>query len=101
MDSPELSSAEWVAEAPSACTNDGRCHELPLANFGSVTFSKIATIANAHPGTITDTAWQSALIRLVPDAQLGQVVSSTAGATPAAASADGRSFTVNWTGAAA
>ncbi len=32
--SPDLSSAEWIAEAPTNCA--GRCGSPPLANFGSV-----------------------------------------------------------------
>ena len=32
---PDLTSAEWIAEAPSAC-NSFRCRTLPLSDFGSV-----------------------------------------------------------------
>src|SRR6266702_8594758 len=42
MATPDLSSAEWIAEAPSECTDTGFCRTVPLTNFGSVTFSKIA-----------------------------------------------------------
>jgi hypothetical protein len=35
----DVSSAEWIAEAPSACTSSGSCEVVPLTNFGSVTFS--------------------------------------------------------------
>jgi Peptidase A4 family len=90
MASPDLASAEWIAEAPSACTTGGQCHVLPLSDFGSVTFTKIAAIANTHPGTITDPFWTSALIRLVPDPN--GVSTSTLGATPAVVTADGRTF---------
>jgi hypothetical protein len=38
MQSPDTSSAEWIAEAPSEC-NGGSCQPLPLANFGTVAFS--------------------------------------------------------------
>jgi hypothetical protein len=96
---PDLSSAEWIAEAPSACNSFGRCQVLPLANFGNVTFTRAATIATAHPGTITDPTWASTAVSLVPDngSQLfGGQGSATAGATPGALSADGRSFGVSW-----
>jgi hypothetical protein len=44
---PQLSSAEWIEEAPS--TNSG---VLPLANFGSVTFSNAQYTANGTTGPI-------------------------------------------------
>jgi hypothetical protein len=96
---PDISSAEWIAEAPSACNSVGRCQVLPLANFGTVTFTRAATIATAHPGTITDPTWANIAISLVPDnsSQLFAARgSSTAGAAPGALSADGRSFGVSW-----
>src|SRR3984893_2100950 len=39
MAAPDVSSAEWIAEAPSACTSSGDCRALPLANFGPVAFN--------------------------------------------------------------
>ena len=96
---PDVSSAEWIAEAPSECQT--RCQVLPLANFGSVAFSKIAATANGHPGTLTDTAWDALPIQLVPHASFhsffgGPDDASKAGATPNAASTDGRTFSVSW-----
>jgi hypothetical protein len=101
MAAPDLSSAEWIAEAPSSCTGGGRCTVLPLANFGSVTFSRIAAIANDHPGTLTDATWTSLPIALVPGSSRygslrNALQSSTAGATPGVVSADGRAFSVAW-----
>jgi hypothetical protein len=97
---PDLSSAEWIAEAPSACTSGGRCAVLPLANFGTVTFTRAATIASGHPGTINDPTWANDSISLVPQTASrffgGLSSSSTAGASPGALSADGRSFGVSW-----
>lgn len=104
---PDLTSAEWIAEAPSAC-NDYRCTQVPLTNFGSVSFTKIAAIGNGVGGTLTaNPGWTSTAISLVPDGSgrgyfpgpdrfAGNIV-STAGATPSAASSDGRSFTVKYT----
>src|SRR4051794_20350872 len=40
MAAPDVSSAEWIAEAPSGCNQQGRCRVLPLADFGRVTFSQ-------------------------------------------------------------
>jgi hypothetical protein len=97
---PDLSSAEWIAEAPSACTSGGRCTILPLANFGTVTFTRAAAIAGSHPGTISDPTWASDAISLVPQSSnrffATRDASSSAGATPGALSADGRSFPVSW-----
>lgn len=99
MATPDLSSAEWIVEAPSECSGLGQCRPLPLANFGTVSFSRIATTANAHAGTITDPAWATSEIQLVPhpSARFGlDVGSSPAGATPSTVSSDGRTFTVSW-----
>ncbi|HVV58457.1 MAG TPA: G1 family glutamic endopeptidase [Gaiellaceae bacterium] len=101
MATPDVSSAEWIAEAPSACSSLGDCRVLPLANFGTVGFTNIAATANAHAGTLTDATWAAAAITLVPRSSrraiLGQPDdASTAGAAPAGATADGRGFSVAW-----
>jgi hypothetical protein len=63
-DAPDLSSAEWIVEAPSMC--DGQtCDMVPLANFGSIGFSKIQATANGHTGTLGDAAWTTTPIQLV------------------------------------
>ena len=61
---PDLTSAEWIAEAPSSCTSSGGCTTLPLANFGSVSFTRSATTGDAHAGTITEPAWGATAIEL-------------------------------------
>src|SRR5207244_5539810 len=38
MDAPDLSSADWIAEAPTGCNASGHCHVMPLARFGHVSF---------------------------------------------------------------
>jgi hypothetical protein len=100
MGEPDLSSAEWIAEAPSECSSLGDCRVLPLANFGSVGFTNVATIGNLHPGTLTDPTWAAAAIQLVPHSDRTFMGTpddaSKAGATPAALTADGRTFSVVW-----
>ena len=65
---PDLTSAEWIAEAPSACDNANNCRQIPLSNFGSVSFTKIAALGNAVGGTLTaNPGWTSTAISLVPD----------------------------------
>ena len=101
MAEPDLSSAEVIAEAPSACSEAGvGCRVLPLANFGTVGFTNVAAIADGHPGTLSDQTWSAAQIRLVPRSSRGIFGaadnSTVAGAVPAAVSADGRSFAIGW-----
>ena len=102
----DLTSAEWIAEAPSSCTRAG-CTPVPLANFGSVAYSRIATIGNAHPGTLTDPSWTAVPIQLIPDARRGGFFpgpeqgfitrNSNAGTSaPEELTADGRGFTLSW-----
>ena len=105
LEDPDLSSAEWIAEAPSAC-NGHRCVTLPLANFGSAEFSKIAAIGNGIGGTLTaNPGWTTTAISLVADDRHGffpgpetysGASSSSAGASPGDATTGGRSFTVTW-----
>jgi hypothetical protein len=99
----DLTSAEWIAEAPSTCTTSGRCRTLPLANFGSVSFTRAAATGDAHAGTIIDPAWVGTPILLAESAggpfgpfTTDQPSSSRSGATPGTLSADGRSFAVAW-----
>ncbi len=101
---PDLTSAEWVAEAPSSCSSSGQCRTLPLANFRSVAFTSAAATGDGHAGTISDPAWQATPVELAglgPDgvdpAFAGMRPSSAAsGATPGPLSADGRGFAVAW-----
>ena len=103
---PDLTSAEWIAEAPSDCSSY-RCRPIPLSNFGSVSFTKIAALGNGIGGTLTaNPGWTTTAIsarpgrvaRLLPRARTGSpgFASSTAGALPGDASSDGRGFSVQW-----
>jgi hypothetical protein len=98
----DTASAEWIAEAPSDCSSSGRCRPVPLTNFGSVTFSNIAAIGNAHPGTLTDPAWTPTAIELISTGStdrffgLGDPLGDGVGALPGDASTDGRTFSVSW-----
>jgi hypothetical protein len=100
MKTTDVSSAEWIAEAPSACTRNGNCVPLPLTNFGSVTFVSASATAGGHTGSISDPAWAATATSL--DGAVGAgpnpfgVASQTAGATPGALSSNGSSFGVTW-----
>jgi hypothetical protein len=104
---PDVSSAEWIAEAPSTCSQGvSGCTPLSLADFGTVPFSGAsATTTDGHTGTISDSAWQTAAVQLSPGAsQQGfgdsqfTSLDSSAGATPSSLSSDGSSFSVRWSG---
>jgi Peptidase A4 family len=86
MSAPDVSSAEWIAEAPSACTSSGDCWTLPLTNFGTVSFTSAKALAAGHGGTIVDPGWAAKAIEL----------QSFTGAVPSELSADGGSFSVTW-----
>lgn len=81
--SAKRSSAEWIAEAP---WSGG---VLPLANFGTVTFSSCQATLNGHTGFISDSAWQYDAITMVTS-------SRTIKAQPSALSPDGSSFSITW-----
>jgi hypothetical protein len=106
----DLSSAEWVAEAPAGCDQD-RCRQLSLSDFGSVQFTKLAALGNSAGGTLTSNPdWTSTSVSLVPTGErsffpgpdrFSRAAPSPAGATPGAPTTDGRGFTVSWSSGAA
>jgi hypothetical protein len=106
----DVSSAEWIAEAPSTCSQGvSNCTPLSLADFGTAQFSGAsATTTDGHTGTISDSAWQTAAVQLSPsasqqgfgDSQFTSLGSGSAGATPSSLSRDGSSFSVAWSGGA-
>jgi hypothetical protein len=95
----DTTAAEWIVEAPSACTVT-RCRILPLASFAATSFNSAhATSAGGHTGTISDPAWAATAIDLAADGpQLGgpggREDGARASADTGALSASGGSFTV-------
>jgi hypothetical protein len=87
VDDVDLSSAEWIAEAPSACVM--HCATLPLADFGTVSFRQASAVADFHTGTIGDSAWVHQAMKLFTSRK-------RPAALPSALAADGASFTVRW-----
>jgi hypothetical protein len=107
MSDPDISSAEWIAEAPSQCDGSvSSCTPLPLTNFGTAQFtSSSATDSDGHTGPISDPAWAATAVTLSPDAGStgfeGASFSSTGssgGATPSALADDGSAFSVAYAG---
>jgi hypothetical protein len=92
----DTSSAEWIAEAPAQCSSNAgnlsNCRVLPLANFGTVSFTNASATANGQTAVISNSAWTSSAVDL--RGTLGG-----ASATTSALGADGASFTVTATAA--
>jgi hypothetical protein len=97
----DVTSAEWIVEAPSQCLGSKLCQSLPLANFGSAVFtSALVRTTKGRVGSISNSGWRQTEIKLVPFGH--QFVSqsspsTTVGtATPSPLSPDGQSFTVTY-----
>jgi hypothetical protein len=98
MNSPDVSSAEWIAEAPSTCDATGNCQPLPLGDFGSVRFSHASATSNGHTGTISDPFWTTQPVALSGGSD-GFVSDQSAGsAQPSDLSNDGSAFAVTYVG---
>jgi hypothetical protein len=105
VEQPDVTSAEWITEAPSGCNAYGVCQAIPLADFGQVAFTKAEAGANGHSGTITDKHWQDTAIKLVPHTQANRYFpqaagakpsTSTAGAIPHGLTSAGNTFGITW-----
>jgi Peptidase A4 family len=112
MSNPDTSSAEWIAEAPSAQTQAGADQILPLANFGTVTFTNASATSGGHTGSISDPNWSVQEIQLTPSGTPGLLgrgafiptgsglgglpAQSSAGASPSSLSNNGSSFSVSY-----
>jgi hypothetical protein len=101
MSAPDVTSAEWIVEAPSGCDSSGNCRQLDLADFGTVPFTSArATATSGHTGTISDRAWSATRLNL---SQVGSSagpgrgnVSAGPGALASALSAGGGAFSVSY-----
>jgi hypothetical protein len=95
----DISSAEWIAEAPSTCVSANVCHVLPLTNFGSMRFSaaKAVTI-HYQSGAISDSTWSTTKIILSDGAPVFPGLGGgSGGATPTALGNSGLSFGIHYT----
>jgi hypothetical protein len=107
MDNPDVSSAEWIAEAPAMVSAGGE-QILPLADFGQVSFNNASATAGDHTGGVNDPDWSVQKIDLnssgsqrypgvvdrFSSASLGQ--QAGAGASTSDPSSDGSGFTVSY-----
>jgi hypothetical protein len=96
----DVSSAEWIVEAPSECFSDTSCQTLPLADFGSTTFDLAAAQSTTgQTGSISDRAWTSSRISLAPSGQHFIVYGDrgvTGSASPSSLDRKGSSFRVTY-----
>jgi hypothetical protein len=100
----DVSSAEWIVEAPSECISQYSCQALPLANFGSLTFDSASVVtANGRAGTIAGGDWLRTKINLTPGAQrliVSRSSTDSAGtAAPSALRSGGSAFDVTFAAA--
>jgi hypothetical protein len=98
---PDLSSAEWIAEAPSDCS--GSCRALPLTDFGSISFGAAAVeTGNGRTGAISNPAWSAQAITLQDETgrEFGGsrvfALPSIVTAVPTVLDATGSAFSVSW-----
>ena len=96
----DLSSAEWIVEAPSECVSPNTCRTLPLADFGSTKFALAGTqTTSGHNGSISDRSWDTTRINLSPSGRRFVVNgggASEGAATPSGLSSDGSAFKVTF-----
>jgi hypothetical protein len=97
----DVSSAEWIVEAPSLC--EAKCQTLTLTDFDSASFaSASAKTRSGHVGSLGDAAWSTTRLILRQSVSAGgearHAGTATAGqvlATPGEATAGG-AFSVLW-----
>jgi hypothetical protein len=96
----DISSAEWITEAPSECSSATDCETLPLADFGSTSFETAdAWTTKGRKGSISNHAWNRTKITLIASGQrfVGYNSGDTSGiATPSALADNGSAFTVTY-----
>lgn len=95
--SVDVSSAEWIAEAPSACTSSNFCVPLPLTNYGSLRFTAAkATTTTGRQGAISSPSWSTTELVLAPGARRFIAYSGAGDSTPSALTSAGTSFAVSY-----
>lgn len=101
----DISSAEWIVEAPSECVTPNSCQTLPLADFASTTFGSASVgSSTGHIGSIDDSAWRWTKITLTPGGRRFTTYQgpgpSNAAAMPSSLLSNGSSFQVSFARAA-
>ena len=60
----DVSSADWIVEAPSACSPNGGCNTLPLADIATVRFLAATATANGATRSAGSAAWRDETLEL-------------------------------------
>ncbi len=60
----DVSSAEWIVEAPSECISSGHCESLPLASIAPVQFSAAVARSGTQKKPAGDAAWKTTALKL-------------------------------------
>jgi hypothetical protein len=97
----DVSSAEWIVEAPSECVSQFSCQALPLADFGSVSFNSATALSvQGTAGSILDHNWGRTKIKLTPGSPrfvvYGRPMGTAGAATPSSLESGGTQFEVNY-----
>jgi hypothetical protein len=97
----DVSSAEWIVEAPSECVGSGRCYTLPLTDFGIAAFDgALVQPLSGQPGPISDARWSRTRIRLIEHDQAFVMshpgLGSGGKASPSGLQSGGSAFTVSY-----
>jgi Peptidase A4 family len=98
----DITSADWIVEAPSECAGTSFCQPLALADFGTASFTRgRAVTVGGHAGSISDRRWVTTKISLATQGQHfinGTYGASGAQALPSALTAGGSAFSVVYHG---
>lgn len=93
----DATSAEWIVEAPSGCTQAGSCQPLPLADFGRVGFASAQAVTRAgRTGAIRSPWWSTTTITLIPGGPRFASAGAPAEAVPTPLSAGASAFSVTY-----
>jgi hypothetical protein len=93
----DVSSADWIVEAPSECTSSSQCDTLPLADFGTVGFTGAnATTAAGRMGRLSSRMWNLTKISLAPGGRRYASLGPMVAAMPSALTSAGSAFSVEF-----
>ncbi len=98
----DVSSADWIVEAPSECTSASACRQLALADFGSTAMTRAsAQISTGHRAGISDPLWRTTAIALSSAGRhfVGAGANAGADAMPSNLVFGGSAFAVTYAGA--
>jgi hypothetical protein len=93
----DVTSADWIAEAPSTCNRAGFCRALPLADFGSAHFTaSTAQTTSGQQGPISRSAWNHTRIMLSQDVSPFTGPNTQRTSTPSPLQSAGTAFLVRY-----